>query len=68
MRELVDYVKKRLGYSDNEFQSLMQAPKHYWTEFPNYRKTFRRLKPLLWLLVRMGRVPKSFYMKYTGPL
>lgn len=65
IKELVQYVQKRLGYSDNEFTSLMNAPKRHWTEFPNYSATFRRLKPLLWLLMKADRIPRSFYMKYT---
>ena len=63
--EIMELVKKRLGYSDNEFISLMEAPKRNYREFKNYRKLFIRLKPLLWLMYKLELAPKSFYTKYT---
>ena len=65
--DLVELVKKRLGYSDEEFERLMTMPKHTYREFKTYKKTFERLRPLFYLLYRMNRVPKSFYIKYTVP-
>ena len=63
--DIVELVKKRLGYSDNEFTSLMNAPKRTYREFKNYKRTFERLRPLFWLLYKLDRIPKSFYMKFT---
>ena len=31
------------------------------------KKTFERLTWLFWVLYKLNRVPKSFYMKYTKP-
>jgi N-acetyl sugar amidotransferase len=64
--EVVELVKKRLGYSDNEFHSLMHMPRHNYREFRNYKRTFERLKPLFWLLYKLDRIPKSFYLKFAS--
>lgn len=65
--EIVALVKKRLGFSDDEFDAVMNAPhRNYW-DYPTYKQTFERLRPLFWLLYRLDRVPKSFYMKFTFP-
>lgn len=64
--EIVELVKKRLGFSDEEFDTLMQMPKHSYHEFKTYRETFRRMKPFFWLMYKMDLVPKSFYLKYTA--
>lgn len=65
--EIVELVKKRLGYSDAEFERVMNAPRRTFRDFKTYKRAFERLRPLFWLLYRMDRVPKSFYMKYTAP-
>lgn len=65
--ELVNLVKKRLGYSDDEFDALMAMPKHTYREFKTYKKTFERMRPFFWLMYKLNRVPKSFYMKFTAP-
>ena len=64
---LVEMVKKRLGFSDREFDRLMNLPKKRYYEFRTYKKTFERLRPFFWLLYKLDRVPKSFYMKFTAP-
>jgi hypothetical protein len=65
--ELVEFVQKRLGFSDSEWQELMSMPRHSYREFTTYKRTFEKLKPFWWLMYKMGRVPKSFYMKFTNP-
>lgn len=62
--EFIDLVKKRLGFTDDEFDAVMKLPKRTWTDFPTYKKDFERLRPLFGLLVKAGRVPESFYMKF----
>jgi N-acetyl sugar amidotransferase len=64
---LVTMVKKRLGFSDDEFERLMTMPKHTHREFDTYEETFKRLRPFFWLMYRMDRIPKSFYMKFAAP-
>ncbi|HVT05049.1 MAG TPA: N-acetyl sugar amidotransferase [Thermoanaerobaculia bacterium] len=65
--ELIELVKKRLGYTDEEFTRLMNLPKRTYREFRTYKKTFERLRPLFYILYKMDRVPKSFFMKFTAP-
>lgn len=62
---LVDFVKKRLGFSDEEFERLMTMPKKNYTDYATYKKTFERMRPFFWLMYKMDLIPKSFYMKYT---
>lgn len=66
--ELLHYFKKRLGFSDDEFEKIMKAKPHYWQEFPTYKKLFERLRPLFYILMKGHLVPHSFYMKYCFPI
>lgn len=65
--EVLHLVKKRLGFSDEELDRVMSQPRRTWRDFPNYKKTFERLQPLFAQLVKRGRVPQSFYMKFCFP-
>ncbi|NPV85289.1 MAG: N-acetyl sugar amidotransferase [Anaerolineae bacterium] len=65
--ELVEMVKKRLGFSDEEFDQLMNLPKKTYRDFKTYKTTFEKLRWLFYILYRLNRVPKSFYMKYCFP-
>ena len=62
--ELLPMVKKRFGYSENRWEELMDAPHRHYTDYPTYKKTFERLRPLFWILYRLNRVPKTFYVKF----
>ncbi len=64
--EVLVMVKKRLGFTDDEFDAVMNLPKRRYTEFPTSKRTFERLKPLFWALYKLDRVPKSFYVKFAG--
>jgi len=65
--DLLIYVKKRLGYSDSEFERVMTLPKRSYRDYETYRKTFQRLKPLFKVLADRDLVPKTFYLKFTQP-
>lgn len=64
--EIVEMVKTRLGFSDDEFERIMTQPKQTYREFETYKPAFERLRPLFWLMYRMDMIPKSFYIKYTS--
>ena len=64
---LIDYFKKRLALSDDEFHQLMTLPKAYYPDFPTYKKTFERIRPFFYVMAKANLVPWSFYMKYTVP-
>lgn len=65
--DLVDFVKKRLGYTDEQFDEVMNLPKKTYKDYKTYKKTFERMRPFFWLMYKLQLVPKSFYMKYTVP-
>ncbi len=64
--QIVALVKRRLGFTDEELDAAMALPHLHYSDYPTYKPTFERLKPLFWALYRADRVPKSFYMKFTN--
>jgi N-acetyl sugar amidotransferase len=66
--ELLEYFKKRLRFSEQEFQFIMNQPPKYWFEYPTYKKRFELLRPFFYLLMKSHLVPHSFYMKYCFPV
>lgn len=66
--ELIPYVKKRLGFSDSQYEELMNGPKRSFRDFKTYKKRFERLRPLFKILADKNLVPRSFYIKYCFPL
>jgi N-acetyl sugar amidotransferase len=63
-KDIVGLVKKRLGFSDQDFDMMMKAPVKEWHEYGNYKKTFQRLRPVFKLLLKYNRIPESFYLKF----
>jgi N-acetyl sugar amidotransferase len=59
--ELLAAIGARLWVSPAE---AANAPVRRYTDFDNYKRTFERLRPLFWALVKARRVPRSFYVKY----
>ncbi len=66
--ELLEYFKKRLGLSNDEFEKIMNLPPKYWTDYPTYKKRFELLQPFFYVMYKANLVPKSFYMKYCFPV
>jgi N-acetyl sugar amidotransferase len=65
--ELLNYFKKRLRFSDAEYEKVMESPPMNWTQFPTYKRLFEFCRPLFYLLFRNNLVPRSFYLKYCFP-
>ena len=65
--DLLEYFKKRLFLTDEEFHDIMNKPIKSWYEFPTYKKRFERLRPLFFILAKVNLVPMSFYLKYCFP-
>ncbi len=63
---LVDFLKKRLGFSEEEFERLMTLPPKTYKDYVTYKKTFERMRPFFWVMYKMDLIPKSFYIKYTA--
>lgn len=57
-------IKQRVGFSDAEWEVIMQAPLSHYTQHQTYKQTFERLRPLFFSLYKLGFVTRSFYMKY----
>lgn len=64
---LLDFYKKRLNLSDEDFERLMSLPKKHYTDFKTYKKTFERMRPFFYLMAKWKLIPWSFYIKYTLP-
>lgn len=64
---LLEFYKKRLNLSDEEFDRLMNLPKKHYTDFKTYKKTFERMRPFFYLMAKWKLIPWSFYIKYTLP-
>ena len=64
--ELVDYFKKRLGLSDEEYDKVMNGPRKNFRDYKTYKRRFERLRPLFFILAKASLVPMSFYIKYTS--
>jgi len=62
---IVDEIKKRLGFTDTEFDRLMHLPPKTYRDYKTYKHTFERMRMLFWIMYKMNLVPKSFYLKYT---
>lgn len=65
--ELIEMVQKRLGFSDKEFNQLLHLPKKTYRDFKTYKTTFEKMRLFFWFLYKIGRVPKSFYIKFCYP-
>ena len=65
--ELINYFKKRLNISDDEYAAKMKETPRYWWQFPTYKKRFELLRPLFFILAKAQLVPMSFYLKYCFP-
>ena len=63
--DLIEYLTARLGFTEEEFNRYMTQPQKSFRDYPNYKDTFETLRPFFWLMAKMGRIPVSFYMKYT---
>ncbi len=65
--ELVEMVKKRLGFTDEEFEQVIRLPRKTYRDFETYKVTFERMRLFWWLMYKLDRVPKSFYIKFCFP-
>ncbi|WP_328760121.1 N-acetyl sugar amidotransferase [Geomonas azotofigens] len=64
--DLLEYFKKRLGLSDQEFEAQMSGARRNFRDYPTYKSLFEKLRPLFFVMAKMNLVPMSFYIKYTS--
>lgn len=67
-KDLVEYFKKRLVLTQNEYSEIMNKKPKSWYEYPTYKKRFELLRPLFKILAKANLVPMSFYLKYCFPI
>lgn len=61
---ILDEIKRRTGFSDQEWTAIMAARLSHYTQHATYKQTFERLRPLFFALYKTGYVTRSFYSKY----
>lgn len=66
--ELVEYVRKRVNMTEEEYNIVMHSPTRTYKNFKTYKKRFEILRPLFYVLTKFNLVPRSFYIKYCFPL
>ena len=65
--EILEEIKKRLNFTDREFDEVMAQPPKTYRDYKTYKQTFEKMRPFFWMMYKMDLVPKSFYVKYTRP-
>ena len=63
--DILEEVMKRLGFSEKEFEEIMNASRKTFLDYKTYKSLFEKLRPFFWILANMNLVPMSFYLKYT---
>ena len=64
---LIEYMKKRMELTDEEYNTIMKSPIKNWQDYPTYKKSFERLRPFFYILLKSNLIPESFYIKYCFP-
>lgn len=67
-KDLLEYFKKRLALTNEEYIRVMLRNPKSWFEYPTYKKRFEFLRPLFKILAKANLVPMSFYLKYCFPI
>jgi N-acetyl sugar amidotransferase len=67
-KDLLNYFKKRLNITDEEYETIMNRKPKTWYDYPTYKKRFELLRPLFKILAKANLVPMSFYLKYCFPV
>jgi len=61
---LLDIIREKFYMTEEQFFSTLRSPARTFRQFPTYKRTFERLRPLFYLLAKADLVPMSFYKKY----
>ena len=62
--KLVRLCVKRLGLTWEEFDDILKLHPKTFHDYPTNFALLRALRPAIWLLVNLGLVPRSSYLKY----
>ena len=61
----VNFVIKKLGFSQKDWDLLMGAPRKTFNDFPTYYSIIKRLKFPMKVAAELNLIPKILYEKYT---
>ena len=64
-KEDIDFVIKKLGFTQDEWQKIMEAPRKTFKDFPTYYSIIKRMQYPLKIAAQMNIVPKILYEKYA---
>ena len=71
LKNAIDKVEEELleNYPDGMGILVIQKLKAIvkGLNFNTYKKTFEKMRPFWWLMYKLNRVPKSFYIKFCFP-
>ena len=62
--EIKEEIKTRVGFTDQEWEAIMNDKPLHFTNYKTYKETFEKMRPFFFLLYKSGYVTKSFYTKY----
>jgi hypothetical protein len=61
---IVDYVKSKLGLSDEDFENIMSAPNKSFLDYPTYFPLIQMLRWPIKIACKLHIFPPIFYYKY----
>ena len=64
-KKISSYVIKKLGITDKNLAKYMNGVHKSYRDYSTYLPFFRKTRLFWWIMYKMGRVSKSFYIKYT---
>ena len=63
---LIKKIKIALDLDDETFRKIMAQPLKTYNDFKTYKPRFVEDEPFWKEMYKIGRVPKSFYLKYCS--
>ena len=64
-KEVVEYVINKLGLTDNEFDSIMNAPIKSHDDYPTYLPIIKTLNYPIKIAASLHLLPHILYLKYA---
>ena len=64
---ILSEIKRRVGFSDAEWELIMSAAPSHYTQHPTYKRRFEQMRPFFFALYKAGYVTRSFYYKFCFP-
>lgn len=65
---LVEYMQQRMHVTPKEYEEIMALPPKTYRDYKTYKKTFEKLRPFFWFMLKFNLIPESFYIKYCFPV